>query len=149
MVLGDCSNHKNLITTPFTLGNDLEVLILLEEGHYDISTMFAEELKIFYNQPNNVWRMFLDINKVKKNLKFKEHMELDDGEEYPIFVPMHLDAFYLSIYIIKPAIYYSSAKTKWREQKLSISYEELKKLREKNYREVEEFMIRKVEGAKK
>ena len=64
LVLGDCSNLNNLVTIPFNLGHDLPVLIKLHEGNYDIPTMFAEELKIFYNQPNKVWRMFLDLDKV-------------------------------------------------------------------------------------
>ncbi len=141
LVLGDCANLQNLVFRPFSFGKDLPVMLSLHEGNYDIPTMFAEEIKIFYNQPNNMWRVFLDLGKVQKNLPFKDHMKLPQGEDFPKCVPMHLDSFNLSIYIQMPSIYYCNEETNWHEKKVQLTAHEVKMLSETKFEDIEEFLV--------
>ena len=80
--------------------------------------------------------MFLDLDKVLKNLKFKEHMKLPEGEDFVKSVPMHLDAFNLAIYLQMPSLYYCNKSTNWVEKKVPLTASEVQMLSETQFEDI-------------
>jgi len=95
--LSDVRNKANLTTLFFS--NDVELPILLEfwEQGIDFTSLICEEIKIFYNAPNDFWLLTTDVKKYKESPGKLKYYRLEEGEKLPRTIPIHLDKYYVEI----------------------------------------------------
>ena len=74
-------NSQQLITLFFNLEKETPTILDMHESKLNLLSIFGMAVKVFYNNANDFWRMFIDVDSLKENFSGSDEWIVNDEKD--------------------------------------------------------------------